>query len=409
MPVQIDQRAFVDFGSQPPDNSTPGVDGTVYGTAAIGYGALQYTDPNTFVGADPNGNLDGDDEVALMAADAGDRIRKRTRKPKGVWNAGATRLTILDPLGGPTRFFYLYRSKGRLSPDAGRDYVDYGFALQSGDYKATYRRADGPNPETSRISTSGYDAGFTDRWYFDQLAIRAGGASAVDILDGFKFGFGPDTCGRSEETFNDAEGAFVANVDGPVRAIRSYVGANSGPITERTHFFYSDRHEIVTDLRVHSGVPGPMTFHDLSAAGVGTTYLDASNPGGVAVDGVPDSVSDALPAWRMWTGSQGSLWSADRVEGSFAAELLAAAQGWYLDDETPSNVQCWGDSNAYGQSGTWSTYPPPNTDPRIGGTDTLRETTIDVMSAPGATAAAAERWSSELDSPLAVAAKPLKR
>lgn len=409
IPVQVDERAFVDFGSAPAGNATPGSDGTVYGTAPIGYGALQYTDPDTFVGADSNPHLDGDDEVVVMAGDAGDRSRRRTEPPKGVGSRGATRLKIADPLGGEPRFVYLFRSKGGLSPDAGRDYVDYDFSLSSGEYKSTYRRADGPNPETSRISTSVYDAGFSDRWYFDQLAIKAGGASSVDVLDGFKFGFGPNTCGRTEETFNDAEGAFVANVDGPVRAIRSYVGANSGPITERTHFFYRDRHEIVTDLRVHSGIPGPMTFHDLSAAGIGATYRDSTNPGGVPVDGVPDSLGDALPAWRLWTGSQGSLWSADRAEGSFAAELLAAARGWYLDDETPSNVQCWGDQQAYGQSGTWSTYPPPNTDPRIGGTATLRESTTDLMAAPGATAATGERWSSELDAPLEVAARRLER
>ena len=48
-----------------------------------------------------------------------------------------------------------------------------------------------------------------------------------------------------------------------MRAIRSYVGANSGPLTERTHVFYRDRYTIVTDLRVHA-VPGPLTYHDLS-------------------------------------------------------------------------------------------------------------------------------------------------
>ena len=108
---------------------------------------------------------------------------------------------------------------------------------------------------------------------------RSGEASGVDILDGFKFQFGPTQCGRSEATFNDAEGAFVANVDGPVRAIRAYVGANSGPLTERTDVFWPDRHEIITDLRVHSGIPGPMIYHDLSDAGLGMTYLRRHQPG----------------------------------------------------------------------------------------------------------------------------------
>ena len=46
----------------------------------------------------------------------------------------------------------------------------------------------------------------------------------LPILDGHKNVFVIGVCGpiAATNTFNDAEGAFVANVDGPVRAIRSY-------------------------------------------------------------------------------------------------------------------------------------------------------------------------------------------
>src|SRR4051812_29365351 len=250
VPVQLDERKEIDFGSVPPSNSAVGTEGTVYGTAPIGVTEVQYADPSTFVGADPVAGLDGDDEVALIASDAGDEAGRRVKRPKGTAGS-ATAVKIADPLGGPKGRVYLYRSKGGLDPAAGKDYVDYEFRLTSADYRSTYRRADGPNPETSTITTAGYEIGFSDRWYYDSLAIKAGGAGGADILDGFKFGFAPTTCTRSEATFNDAEGAFVANLDGPVRAIRSYVGANSGPLTERTHYFYPDRHLIVTDLRVH--------------------------------------------------------------------------------------------------------------------------------------------------------------
>ena len=63
---------------------------------------------------------------------------------------------------------------------------------------------------------------------------------------------------RSEDTFNDAEGAFIANKSGPVRAIRSYIGANSGPLTVRQHVFYERREDITTYLRVHA-IPGSWT------------------------------------------------------------------------------------------------------------------------------------------------------
>lgn len=403
IPVQVDERKVADFGSVPGSNSAPGADGTVYGTPPIGLTALQYADPDTFVGADSDPALDADDEVALMAADAGDKARKRSRRPRGV--RAATRLRVADPLDGARRFVYLFESTGTRTSSAGKDYVNYDFVLDSGDYKTTYKRADGPNPEHSVVSTAVYSAGFSDRWFFDQLAI----ADGPDFLDGFKFQFAPSTCGRSEATFNDAEGAFVANIDGPVRAIRSYVGANSGPLTERTHLFYRERQEIRTDLRVHV-VGGLMTFHDLSVAGIGMTYLDSVNRAGVAVDGNPETLDAALPSWRLWTGPQGSLWSADRTESSFSAEMDAASSAWYLDDSSPGSTQqqCWGDAQALGEAGIRSTASIPNTDPSIGGTDFLHMTTTELMSPPGVGAAASERLAAELDAPLALTAKPVR-
>jgi hypothetical protein len=213
---------------------------------------------------------------------------------------------------------------------------------------------------------------------------------------------GPVRGGRREATFNDAEGAFVANIDGPVRAIRAYVGANSGPLTQRTHIFYPDRHQFVTDLRVHA-VPGPLTYHDLSAAGLGMTYLDSANPGGATVDGVVDALSDAVPQWHVWTGPQGSLFSADRVEGDFAAQVLASASGWYLDSENvaPSvQQQCWGDDDAFGQGGLRSTFSMPNTDPRSSPSQDMRLTTTDVIAGPGITQATARALSEGIDAPL---------
>src|SRR5690349_2004390 len=54
VPVQVDQRKIVPFGSQPPNNSTPATPGSVYGNGSGGPSALQYADPNTWVGADTN-------------------------------------------------------------------------------------------------------------------------------------------------------------------------------------------------------------------------------------------------------------------------------------------------------------------------------------------------------------------
>jgi hypothetical protein len=418
LPIQIDERKLIDFGSVPANNATPGVPGTVYGTAPIGVTALQYADPKTFVGADDDPALDANDEVVLGYNRSISALKPKpgVDPPKGTHASTATRVKVTDPLTGSVVAIYVFEG-GRKASRSSKDYVDYDFSLDSGDYKTTYHRADGPNPEHSAIRTRFYTAGFSDRWYFDRLELGSRYAKhPIDILDGFKFQFGPETCTRSEATFNDAEGAFVANIDGPLRAIRSYVGANSGPYTERTHYFYGRRHVIQTDLRVHA-VPGPMIYHDLSAETAGMRYLDSSNLTLVAVDGQPDQLATTTPSWRGWVPPDGSddltsVWSADRVEGTFASGLLASASDWYLDDATPEpNQQCWGDSAAYGQAGFRSTYSMPNTDPSIGGMDSLRATTTDIMSpaVPGIGQIAptfGELWAKQLDAPLRARAYP---
>ena len=391
LPVQVDERAVVDFGTP---SGGPGVQGTVYGTPPIGATALQYTDPNTFVGPDPDPTLDGNDEVVFMAADAGRRAPARSKRPRGTLRAGATRVLLQDPQSSAKAWVYLFQKNGPATQPA--DYVRYDFHLLSGDYRTTYHRGAGPNPEASTISTKDYTAGFSDRWFFDQLGISAGGASGADILDGYKFAFALGSCGRSEATFNAGEGAFVVNKDGPVRAIRSYVGANSGPDTERTDFFYADRHDIVTDLRVHP-IPSLFTQYDLSPAAIGMTYYDERHQGGVPVDGNPDTLPGSTPSlWHLWKGAQGTLFVDDRVQSSFAAAFMGSATAFYMDDSTPSATQCWGDSQQIGSAGL-SSAPPvgiPVTAP--GSPDYLRAISTDLMLPPGQAPSGAPSLSSHV-------------
>ena len=58
VPVQVDERKTVDFGA-------------VYNGTPMGFSTTVYADPNTFTGADSNGNVDSDDEVAFMSKDVG--------------------------------------------------------------------------------------------------------------------------------------------------------------------------------------------------------------------------------------------------------------------------------------------------------------------------------------------------
>ena len=404
IPVQVDQRKVVAFGSAPANNTVAGVPGTVYGAAGTTVTALQYADPNTWVGADSDPTLDADDEVVFMAADAGgDLAADETSEPVGVVHRSGVAVRLVDPRRSDEEgWVYLFASTGALSPAAGKDYVNYQFNLTSGAYKTSYLRATGPNPETSTVTTEAYEIGFTDRWKETSWQVKAAGATGVDILDGHKNQIGLFTCARSNETFAAAEGAFVANIDGPIRAIRSYVGANSGPLTQRTHLMYRDRIEVVTNLRVHS-ISGMMDFLDYSAAAVGMTYRSSTHPVGVTIDGNADPIPITLSAWEAVSGTQGQVFTKTEFTTDVPA-VAAGAQGFYRDQTAPPEQQCWGDSSFLGASGQSIVAAIPNTDPALGTFSTLTGRRTSEFSAPAADpstiAQSAAYWAAELAAPL---------
>ena len=399
VPVQVDERAWIDFGRVPATNGSAGARGTVYGTAPIGVEALQYADVGTFVGPDPDPEVDADDEIAFMAHDAGDRADGATPPDHTVPGSGVE-VALTDRLvPGAAGWVYLFAHDGTLDPSAGQQYVDYQFSLASGSYKSTYRRADGPNAENSTITTARYRHHFADRWVDDQLAITDGTATGVDILDRHRNQFAPGECGRSEDTFVDGEGAFVANRVGPVRAIRAYVGANSGPLTQRTHVFYEGRHDIVTDLRVHL-IPGIMDLLDFSPAAAGMTYRNDRMASGVTIDGLPDVVPFDGARWELVRGAQGSLISTRSVTvGDMAPPDVDT---FYLDDSTPPYDQCTGDAFAFGASGLQVSQLIPNTDPRFVPLARFRGRRVMVYRPPGATAADAGAVADRVATPLTV-------
>ncbi len=365
IPIQVDQRVVVGFGSPPQNNSTAGVTGTVYGSGGQDVTALQYADPSTFVGADSDPLFDADDELVFMARDAGPQAPATATAPAGTAGPGLA-IALEDPDGGTPGYVYLFTGTAGADPSAGEDYVDYQFSLDSGDYKTTYKRADGPNPESSTVTTYAYTAGMADRWMTTDLTLASG--TGVDILDGLKARFGFNTCGRSNATFANAHGAFAANIDGPVRAIRSYIGANSGPLTQETVVFYADRIEVTTNLRVHA-IPSIMSFFDWSSAAIGMEYGSSELAAPVTIDGDPDTVSAAIPEWEYVSGPQGVLSMHNEVTTSISGLSLDTV---WVDDSSPPFNACWGDDNAFiGAAVTDITGGLPNTDPRFSGFETL--------------------------------------
>ena len=376
IPVQVDERKIVSFGQI--YNNTAGF--TYTGTIKA------YADAATWTGADSNPNIDNNDEIAFMAKDAG-TVAPAGAEPAGVVHGSGEQVKVKDPLvTGAKGFVYLFRQTGSLDPAAGANYVSYNFNLLSGNYKTTYNIADGPNPENSSVSSGRYAVGFGDRWLSDQLSVTVGGSTGVDVLDRRKALFAPGQCVRSEDTFNDAEGAFIVNKDGPVRALRAYVGANSGPYTQRTHRFYQGREDVVTDLRVHT-IPSVMDFFDYSPAASGMTYANSLNPSGVTVDGDPiqDNLASGFAVWERVSGQQGGL----AIAHSLNTNLSITPSHYYLDDTTPPVAQCTGDAFAYAQSGPHINQSITCTDPSQGCTNTLKSTRTVYYEEPTLTSAQA--------------------
>ena len=261
--------------------------GKIYNTTGYGFFIPVYTDTGTFTDADTDPTFDIDDELVFMAADAGLEAPS-TPSPAGTVGPGL-KVAITDTLTAATGYVYLFINGGTLNQSAGVSYVTYTFTLQSGAYKTTYKLANGPNPEKSTVVTGVYKHSFADRWLSNNLQLALG--TNVNVIDTFaQFMFSPGDCMRSVTTFDSGQGAFITNKNGPIRAIRSYLGANSGPFTERTHLFYRGRQDMITKLRVHD-ISGGMILNDYNQQVAGMRYYNNNNRTGVVIDGNPDTVA----------------------------------------------------------------------------------------------------------------------
>lgn len=381
--VQVDERALVDFG-------------TILHGAPTGLKVLTYTDDGTWTGADPDPTFDADDEITFVsggaAAAPGDVV-----EPVGTVAGSGVRLTVTDPLSAEQGFLYLFVSDGTLDPAAGTPPIAYTFNLLSGSYKTSYSIAFGPNPENSTVVTPSYTVHFSDRWVRDGTSVTRDGASGVDILDRHAFEFSPGVCTRTEDTFSAGQGAFIFNRSGPVRALRGYVGANSGTTTYRTHAFYEVREEITTVLRVHN-IPGMVDFFDYAPAAAGMTYRDSVNMNGVQIDGTPDTVAHGAYSWQMVTGAQGTLVHIPVVTTDIPN---FAYSNYYIDDRNVSPHPCTGDATYYGASG-FQTGALPNTDPALGTANSFTLKDVIVYGAPNHDANYAVTVNSRVRQPLLV-------
>jgi hypothetical protein len=386
--VQVDER----------DQRDPG---TISNTSLTGFRLLCYTDPNTFTGPDTNATVDADDEIVFMAKDTGQKPIIFS-EPQGVLLDTGVEVTVGDPLSGgqDAGYIYLFQSNGALSSSAGKKYVDYTFSLKAGDYKTKYDTVRGRNPEDSWAGSAYYKHHFSERWVNDALHNYLG--SGVNQWDRDKVQFQPGDCIRTEETFCNGGGSFVVNKSGPVRAIRSYFGANSGPYTQREHLFYERRQDVTTYLRVHE-ISGVMTYIDYNTnGGKGLKYYNNLNTAGVVIDGKADRVNLGGLAWELVTGPPGSEVIVHRLDTNIPGLPVTS---YYLDNTRPRDRQCTGDAYAYGSSGPRISGTIASTDPRVS-PYTLSSTRIFYYEPPNMTVAAAEQRYSFATNPLTITTAP---
>jgi hypothetical protein len=408
IPVQVDERVATTM------NKVYGVSATTtfapYTSVSVNIPVTVYADPGTFVGADPDPTLDPDDEIAFMARDAGVQAPSGLAAPAAT-TGGGVQLAVTDPIDAAAGYVYLFGGNGSLDPGAGKQYVNYTFSLSSGDYQTTYKRTDGPNPENSTITGDTYTTHFADRWLEDSLTLTKGDRPTTDLIDRVKYDIRTGSlglsCFRNENTFDDEEGAFIVNRSGPVRALRGYVGSNSGPNTANNQVFYDQAVYTTIDLRVHS-IPNLAGHVDLNRSALGMTYRNPQVPDGVTVDGQPDSVPAGPLAWWSYTGAQGGL----AISATLDSDASSAAQVLYEDNfNGSSDNRCTGDTEAVGDagasipggaSGGWIAC----TDPGSGCSNHLQSKWRLVAAASSATPADLQRLGEQGLEPLTVTASP---
>jgi hypothetical protein len=365
IPIQVDEvKVFNIRGAYPADMGACG--GLCFTPANRVWWERVYADPNTLTGVEvdetvnvvsgplcsgvDDGNLgelplpctmtnsstlDADDEVVFMAKDAG--VRSAADAPAGVAGTGVE-IAIADPLDGGEGFVYLFERDANadepLAQDAGTSYVTYDWvvnhiaAAHPGDPDATekfyaseyrFNGASGAgNPETSFVETARYRREMAGRWT-DNVLINKRGASPVNILDRHDASITTDNlsaCTRNQVTFDGGEMAYLTSKAGPIRAIRAYLGTNSGPFVERRQIYYESSEFERIDLRVHA-IPGPTEVWNFNenAAGmryttdIGSDRIDGQGvtPGGFV--GMPGSGNNAgtyvagpvvAPKTRRW-------------------------------------------------------------------------------------------------------------
>jgi len=396
------------------------------------YLLLEYCDKNTGVGEDYYPKFDSDDELVFMLKDVGN-LAGTNIKPIGVNNSIPGVKVTISGHNGEVGYIYLFKkgTGSNLIPSAGKSYVNYHFELESGDTTLEHYNQDTGyyNLEKSYIQTPYYHKHFLNRWVEDDLFISKGDYTPVDLIDRQRIytlitATKNESDGRTENTFSDDEGAFLVNKSGPIRGIRSYVGANSGPYTQQDHFMYESSEERHLYLRVHSmsylvygwdhnPAAGYMVYNNNNnmpnvnvSTENGITYKGICIDGGSLNSYYPDNFVTGPLNWELVNSHYGSILRHNTIISNIRADSLII-NSLFKDAMNPVLPPSTGDLHHYGSSGISTYCQLPNTDPSL--VDPCRKFELkqwNVFLKPETTLDDAAEIRSLIDNPVAVGVTP---
>lgn len=313
---------------------------------------------------DPVPTLDDDDEIAVMARDAGAMAPAGTAAPKGATDGQV--VGLVDPLDpSAQRYVYLFLRDGgssyswrnspyvamRRAADA-NEWVDrYTWAPDDPRKIGTSNHSYGPNlpgsvcrtspandggittadgtarkstdrvpRDTMTVSTPTYQLHARGRWLVDGLRVTRPGTThdyGPDLVARWKgraFQQSPDSSisvvGFEDEQVNwEVNSALLGWRAGPVRAIREVWGADSGTNVTKTETYYRDADVFAYHVRVHPIPPDGLYTSWSYNVGAVSRYYNPGRTTGVAIDGVNDDVGqiDQLPGTGLPCPYDGQL------------------------------------------------------------------------------------------------------
>ncbi len=253
IPFQVDERQWVDFS-----------------TKKLPASEYRYFE-------DEGNGFDGDDELAFMIEDLGDKA------PFDSWVGGTdnTRyeVKITDPNDNSTGYLYIYTS-ATLSY-TGPSYVTYN------------RVVTGEFTENTDITTDIWEGKYTMNWVFENLRLK----NKARLIDRYKYRVYSlnEADNETEEYWStDGRSTYIGHVTGPVRAIRMVEGAASGYVTTYQTEFYRKMQRMRVYYRTH-GVARLWTYVDYMPGLAQVDTFNMQRPG-----------SDFMTVWGQVSTAEGS-------------------------------------------------------------------------------------------------------